>query len=222
LLAVAPSKTREHLILTAERLFAENGIDSVSMRQVGAAAGQRNHSAIQYHFGTKEALVEAIWVYRMQAVNQRRLQMLESAGPEPELRTLVEAFVYPLVEQLEEEGSYYVRFLSQVSWRPEASEISLGDEDYTRGLRTVFERVVAQLTVPRSVAHQRIRLFTDQVIHAIADRERRMASKLERWDLPSTPAFAACLVDWVIGGLTAPLSEAARRELEEPSSSARA
>ncbi len=55
---------REQMILAAERLIAERGIDAVSLREIGATAGQRNNSAAQYHFGTKEGLVAAIYEYR--------------------------------------------------------------------------------------------------------------------------------------------------------------
>ena len=48
----ASQQTREELILAAERLFSEFGIDAVSLRQINAAARQRNssaaHSLIQY------------------------------------------------------------------------------------------------------------------------------------------------------------------------------
>lgn len=213
------TNTREQLILTAERLFAESGIASVSMRQIGSAAGQRNHSAIQYHFGSKDALVRAIFAYRMEAVNRRRLEMLEQAGPEPSLRALVEAFVYPLAEQLDNEGSHYVRFLSQVAWRPEADAIGRGDDAFTLGLRTVMERIDAHLDLPRPIATQRLRFFSNQVVHAIADRERRMTTDLDPYELPTAAAFAASLVDWVVGGLMAPVSEAAERELESGASS---
>ena len=53
-------RTREQLILAGERLFALSGLDSVSLRQINSAAGQRNSSAAHYHFGSKEALVQAI------------------------------------------------------------------------------------------------------------------------------------------------------------------
>ena len=56
-------QTREELILAAERLFSEFGIDAVSLRQINAAAGQRNSSAAHYHFGSKDALIAATLVF---------------------------------------------------------------------------------------------------------------------------------------------------------------
>ncbi|MAF83215.1 MAG: TetR family transcriptional regulator, partial [Chromatiales bacterium] len=72
------SGTREALLLAGERLIAENGIDAVSLRQINTAAGQRNSSAAHYHFGSKEALVRAIFEYRMERVNSNRQSRLKT------------------------------------------------------------------------------------------------------------------------------------------------
>ena len=49
--------TREKFLLTAERLFGERGINGVSLREISRAVGQRNPSALQYHFGSRDALL---------------------------------------------------------------------------------------------------------------------------------------------------------------------
>ena len=59
------------LIETAERLFAEKGIDNVSLREINRAAGQKNVAALHYHFGTRESLLEALFENRMSGVNNR-------------------------------------------------------------------------------------------------------------------------------------------------------
>ncbi|NDZ80673.1 helix-turn-helix transcriptional regulator [Streptomyces sp. SID10853] len=58
------ANTRGLPIDAAERLFAERGIDAVSLRTVGAEAGQRNTSAAQDHFGSRQALLDAITAAR--------------------------------------------------------------------------------------------------------------------------------------------------------------
>ncbi|MDQ4115373.1 MAG: TetR family transcriptional regulator, partial [Actinomycetota bacterium] len=73
--AAAPD-TRTKIVLAAERLFAERGMAAVPLRDIVAAAGQRNASAIQYHFGPRPDLVTAVFQYRMGQVNERRLELL--------------------------------------------------------------------------------------------------------------------------------------------------
>ena len=68
---------RSALIEAAERLFAERGVEAVSLRDVSAAAGQRNHSAAQYHFGDRAGLIAAVYEARMSLVNERRAGLLD-------------------------------------------------------------------------------------------------------------------------------------------------
>ena len=58
--------TRERILLTAERLFAESGIGNVSLRDIGIAANQKNIGAVQYHFGDRDNLIVQIVIYRAQ------------------------------------------------------------------------------------------------------------------------------------------------------------
>ena len=48
------------LMVAAEKLFGQRGIENVSLREIAAAAGHANTSAVQYHFGSKESLVQAV------------------------------------------------------------------------------------------------------------------------------------------------------------------
>lgn len=90
------------------------------MRDIASAAGHRNNSAVQYHFGNREGLLLAIFRFRMHAINEVRrayLDRVESSDGEPEIRALVEAEIRPLTEFLADApaGSYYARFLARVS-----------------------------------------------------------------------------------------------------------
>lgn len=68
--------TRRLLIETAERLFAEHGINGVS-REIRLAAGQSNTSAVTYHFGSKTGLLRAILEYRLEFVSARQKFLLD-------------------------------------------------------------------------------------------------------------------------------------------------
>ena len=119
---------REALVAHAERLFAERGVDGVSLRDVSAAAGQRNHSAAQYHFGDRRGLVAAVYEARMRVVDERRhaqLAELDDAGRADEVEGLVEAMVVPLAELVAETDGWYARFLVRTRWDPEAWDVLL-------------------------------------------------------------------------------------------------
>ncbi|MET0908751.1 MAG: helix-turn-helix domain-containing protein, partial [Ilumatobacteraceae bacterium] len=60
-----PSASARRIVEVAERLFALHGIDGVSLRQIAAAAGTANNSAVNYHFGSKDGLITAIFQYRL-------------------------------------------------------------------------------------------------------------------------------------------------------------
>src|SRR5690242_7870243 len=80
------SETRELLLVTAERLFAEHGVEAVSNRQVSEAAGQSNNFAVGYHFGSKEELVVAIVRRHSESIERRRTELLAEISGSPDLR----------------------------------------------------------------------------------------------------------------------------------------
>ncbi len=78
------SPARLSMIEAAERIVAERGLTAMSLRVVQQESGQRNKSAAQYHFGSRDGLIEAVLVTRMAAVNERRRAMLDAiAHPDP-------------------------------------------------------------------------------------------------------------------------------------------
>ena len=209
------SGTRELLVLTAERLFAEHGIDGVSLRQINSAAGQRNLSATHYHFGSKEALIAAIYAFRMARVNERRMRMVEqveAGGGHRDIRTLVECIVLPVAEEIDSGpgGGHYIRFLAQVIGHPQLDLGGIWSSEHATGLARVAAHIRRALPqVPPRISGQRIGLMWEQVTHALADRERLRATTAG----VSAALFMANLVDVVTAGLTAPVGPATRREL---------
>lgn len=90
------------LIAAAERLFAERGIDGVSLREITRAAQQRNTTALQYHFGDRDGLLKALVDKHMDHVAVRRAALLDNiaTGGELTLRTGASVLVQPLVAKL--------------------------------------------------------------------------------------------------------------------------
>jgi AcrR family transcriptional regulator len=90
--------TKELILDTAERLFAERGLDATSVRAITGAAGV-NLGAITYHFGTKQNLITAMFNRHFRPFVQRTLKLLEEADQKPaSLEALLEALMRPMVE----------------------------------------------------------------------------------------------------------------------------
>ncbi len=108
--------TRIAILEAAESLFAEQGIEGVSLRQIGSAIGSANTSVVAYHFGSKDALVEAIFHYRLPAIEMRRETLLQEAlqqGCGSEVYSLLRALWLPLFEQVNEAGKHsYAGFMA--------------------------------------------------------------------------------------------------------------
>ena len=105
--------TREKLLDCAEHLFAEHGLEGASLRAINAAAGL-SPAALHYHFGSQQALVEALLERRMPALMERRrklLDELEARPAPPTARELLHALIQPLAELLAEGGAPGLRYL---------------------------------------------------------------------------------------------------------------
>ncbi len=206
----------DSIVDAAERLFGERGINAVSLREVAAAAGQRNNSAVSYHFGSRDGLVDAVFEQRMARIDERRRAMivaLDAAGRGQDLRALLEAVIYPLADALgHEDGiSWYARFLRQVTLDPGFDVLAPSRIRVTRGLTTIVERLRPHLRhVPPDLRARRIALCFDLVVDALADHEARLASSLPA---EPSPLLASHLVDTAAAVLTAPVSPETAREL---------
>ncbi|MCD0449721.1 TetR/AcrR family transcriptional regulator [Actinocorallia sp. API 0066] len=113
--------TRERLITAAAELFAAQGIDAVSLREIVRASGARNATALQYHFGDRDGLLRAVLARHTPDVEARRHILLDAyeAQGEPDVRALAGALVRPLAAKLADDGGpSYLRLLADLANRP--------------------------------------------------------------------------------------------------------
>jgi AcrR family transcriptional regulator len=172
-------------VVTAERLFAEHGVDNVSLRQVATAAGYANPATVQYHFGSKEGLCEAIIEHRLPAIDLRRSELLDQTAAD-DLPGLVEAMARPLLEHDPESNyiGFLSRFLVTIDQHERAYHAAMRLEGGQR-LRAAID--VALGGVAPDVRRYRLNFATVLMVHAIAERRWRAASG-RRLGLP-TGAF---------------------------------
>jgi AcrR family transcriptional regulator len=223
---VAPSDTRTKILEVAERLYAERGIDGVSLREIGAAAGQRNTAAVHYHFGGREGLVQALFEDRYERLEARRAAMLAEldgrAGP-ADVRELVAVLVLPFVEHPDGAG-HWVRFVARLHEDPRYNPFAADGRTPRVGYAARAEAIAASNDASARIAQAigldeaervaRMFLVTTMVVHAVADREALLAAGAAAGLAPDD-VFARGVVDAATAILTAPVprrsSTAARR-----------
>ena len=213
----APS-TRDRILATAEQLFAEAGIGATSLRTITAAAGV-NLAAVNYHFGSKDALVEAVYRRHLEPLNRARLRQLEdieqaAKGKPLEVETIVRAFVEPLVEQARtgSSGAVLTRLLAQ-SLHEAAGYVerfyARENDAVLQRYRDAMQRAIPSLSPDEICWRLNFMLgtlhnaFLDAGLLKLLDRDEG-APKVER----NPEVTLAQLIPFLVAGLTAPGQQA--------------
>ncbi|MET0660049.1 MAG: helix-turn-helix domain-containing protein, partial [Steroidobacteraceae bacterium] len=141
--------TAENILDAAEQLFADRGVDAVSVRQIATAAGSSNNFAVQYHFGDKAGLVHALFERRLPALDARRGELLAEVAREGRLQdvqALLQALLLPMWEQRDSNGRRsYVAFLA-AHWRfTPQSDLRLRHKDLAPTTELIFSLIRAAM-----------------------------------------------------------------------------
>lgn len=223
--ARAASSSSDVLLLTAERLYAERGLDGVSLREIAREAEQKNNSALHYHFGSKEALLDAIIRLRMREVDALRNDYLDEceAQRRTDLRAAVEALVRPLAHGLlSARPNHYNRFLAAAQIHPDIDLTAHASEEAQRGFRRVYaklERTLPQL--PPAVLRQRYLTSIALITFSLADFERIKARKVRESRGFDMSRAIENLIDMIAGALAAPVSKQVRGRLDAAGAASR-
>lgn len=204
-------ETRERILRSAERLFAEHGVLAVSNRQVGEAAGQGNNFAVGYHFGSKLDLVRAIVRRHAEQIERLRVSMLAEVGDSIQVRDWVACLVRPVAEHLAADGSptWFARFGAQVMADPALREIMVDEALRTPTMLRILDGLNRSLPVlPPRVRLERNDMARHLIVHMCADHERALAEGAcdpgSSWQDMSTG-----LIDAIVGMLLAPITSRA-------------
>ncbi|WP_329048387.1 TetR/AcrR family transcriptional regulator [Amycolatopsis sp. NBC_01488] len=206
--AARASATRESILVTAERLFAEHGVQVVSNRHISEAAGQGNNAAVNYHFGTKVDLVRAIVRKHAEPMERLRAELVEATGDDAGLREWVACLVRPSTTYLRELGAptWFARFSAQVMTDPALRAIIAEESLASPALARAVEGLNRCLDgLPADVRAERSDMARQLMIHMTAERERALAegtpTPRATWDDAGTG-----LIDAVTGLLLAPVT----------------
>ena len=192
---------RETLLDAAERLFAEHGVEGISLRAINAEAGL-SAAALHYHFGSKRGVLEAILERRMPELMGRRgdlLAALDTRSEAPTTREILGALIAPQVALLAEGGEAGIRYIRLIH-RLQAD----GDLDF----QFVIERwpggvaLLAPLLtranpdLPRRDVEQRLAFAIDLMLPSLVKAPKPVGDDLER--------YVSALLDFLAGAFEAP------------------
>jgi AcrR family transcriptional regulator len=200
--------TRDLLLDAAARLFAERGIDNVSINEIVRVAGQRNASAVHYHFGNRDQVLHAVLERHVPTIAERRLELLDAARKRParDVRVSAEAIVRPVTE------------FAQRGWRERAylqigSEVAQAIDRATPEIRTLLEQTAGYEAwdlmrarcpkVPDDLWQERQQICIVFIGRAAADRAR-LLDRGGKHPVLSDDRFVDNLVNMVVGAMTAP------------------
>jgi len=194
------------LIRSAERLFAERGSDAVSLREVIAASGATNASAVQYHFGDRKGLVRAILAKHDVEIERRRHDLLDAyeVRADPDVRALAAALVRPLAAELNNDdgGLGYLQLVADLYNRPNPTFDPSALDDRTDSFQR-WRALVMPLLTPEAVRlHRRF----DALRFTVSELARRGRTGRRDHRL-----FTSQLTDLVAALLLAPVSDDTRR-----------
>ena len=203
-----PASTRDLLLDAAARLFAERGIDNVSLAEIVRTAGQRNMSAVHYHFGNRDEILRAVLARHVPVIADRRHELLERARARgaADVRSAAEAIVRPVTE------------FAQRGWREWAylqigSELTGAIERTTPEIRDLMKQTAGNAAwkllrercpqVAADLWRIRREICIAFIGRAAADRGR-ILDKGGRRGVLTDDRFVDNLIDMVIGAMTTP------------------
>ena len=169
------AQTRRRFIKAAQKLYAERSIDSVSLNEITVAAGQKNRNALQYHFGNKEGLIQAILDSHADRVAglRQNYAAADDLSTLPPAEAAAKLLVTPVGEYIREnpEGVYYVKILSQLAALNSAATNPGARSGLSFRQVPQLETFIGRATSHLGEAEQRRRLFLAVSItfHSIAD-----------------------------------------------------
>ena len=170
----AVPETRERILMAAERLFAANGIDATSLRSIIGEADV-NLAAVHYHFGSKDALLEAVFQRLFGPLNQQRLAMLDEAESRagkrrPSLAQIAEAFIAPTLRLCNdpERGPTFMKLIGRMLAEPELFIERVASKQFAEIRRRFVDAVAGALpALPREEIMWRLMFGVGAMAHTM-------------------------------------------------------
>ncbi|MGW4729310.1 TetR/AcrR family transcriptional regulator [Streptomyces shenzhenensis] len=197
--------TREMILATAERLFAERRVPAFAHRQGGEPL---THGAADHRFGSKADLVRAIVRTHGEHIERIRGRMLAEMGDSGDVRDWVACLVQPVTEHLTALGSpsWYARFCAQLMIDPALRGIADQESHPSPALHRILEGLRrCRMDLPAEVYAERVGMALQLIVHMCAERESSSAENMPS-SRPSWHDTSTGLIDAIVGLWLAPVS----------------
>jgi AcrR family transcriptional regulator len=216
--AVKPQhETRTRILDAAEELFMQQGFGGTSMRLLTSKAGV-NLAAVNYHFGSKDALIEAVFRRRLDPMNAARiaaLEALEAAGT-PEAEAIIRAFVGASLRMLEDAkggGRNFIRLLGRTYTEPAKGIRQLIGQMYAPAMqrfKAALERALPQM--PREELVWRMHFMFGTLAYTIAATDTvQLIAGFKPEDRYDARLLEERLTAFMTSGLNAPLKSSIKK-----------
>jgi AcrR family transcriptional regulator len=205
------ASTRDLILDTAERLFAEQGIFATSNRRIADAAGQGNNWVAGYHFGRKADLVRAITDRFTAAAERSRAQLLAGLDDSAGLAELLGCLVRPWTDRFDALGpnSYFARVCAQAMNSPTLRPIVVEAGSHSDSLERTWEALGRFLPGQADLSTELRRgMITHLIVFVCAEREGALAEG-RRTSRATWADEANGIIDALQGIITAPMADLA-------------
>src|SRR3970040_1135726 len=208
-----PHKTRTRILGAAEELFMQHGFEGTSMRLLTSKAGA-NLAAVNYHFGSKDALIEAVFRRRLDAMNAERIAELErleqAAGGKPLAPDAIIRATLRMIEDTRGGGPNFTRLLGRAYTEPAKPIRQLIGQMYAPAMerfKAAFVRALPELPKDELVWRMHFMLGTLAYTLAATDTVQLIAGAKpeDRYD---ARVLEDRLTAFMSAGLLAPLPRA--------------
>lgn len=199
--------TRSKLLLTALRLYANEGLHAVSLRRISTEAGSKNSAAMHYHFENKLGVMKALVEMIAKELRSIARELKPANTDERSIRSACREILKPLVRlpKQNEWGPDAVQFLSRMVSEGDAEIAALVNEFYSPFFKKLDKALARELPeIPAPVRKLRLMFISTNVLHGAAEAAWLKHSPLGDLSQFSESTLLEHLVDYLIGGLCAP------------------